>query len=183
MNARWVLLALPLAACAELQLPAALQPPPDPVEAAIRESAQAARAGPAEQKAALAGAQQAFVSDSGTLNRLRLAALLASLPPPLRDDSRAGDLLEPMVDPAGSSASRFAAFLATQLAERQRVAREVDRLTKERAALERERQAADKERDKREEALRQQLEALRAIERGILDREERLRRAPAPNKP
>jgi hypothetical protein len=84
-----------------------------------------------------------------------------------------------MVDPAGSSTSRFAAFLATQLAERQRVAREVDRLTKERAAVERERQAADKERDKREEALRQQLEALRAIERGILDREERLRRAPA----
>jgi hypothetical protein len=88
-----------------------------------------------------------------------------------------------MVDAAGPPAGRFAAFLATQLAERQRVAREVERLTKERATLERERQAADKERDKREEALRQQLEALRAIERGILDREERLRRAPSPNKP
>ena len=69
-------------------------------------------------------------------------------------------------------------FLATQVAERQRVAREIERLNKERAASERERQAADKERDKREEALRQQLEALRAIERGILDREERLRRNP-----
>jgi len=183
MNARLLFLIVLLAGCAELQLPAVLQPPPDPVDLAIREAAQAARAGAAEQKAALAGAQQAFVNDSGTLNRLRLATLLASLPPPLRDDARAGELLEPMVDAAGPAASRFAAFLATQLAERQRLARELERLTKERATLERERQAADKERDKREEALRQQLEALRAIERGILDREERLRRAPPPNKP
>jgi len=35
---------------------------------------------------------------------------------------------------------------------------------------------ADKERDKREEALKQQLDALRAIERGILEREEKMRR-------
>ena len=175
--ASWCVVAL--ASCAELQLPPALQPAPDPVDTVIRETAHAARAPAAEQKAALAAAQQAFVADSSTLNRLRLATLLASLPPPLRDDPRAGELLEPMVDPAGPSTGRFAAFLATQLAERQRIAREVERLTKERAALERERQAADKERDKREEALRQQLEALRAIERGILDREERLRRAPA----
>ncbi len=80
--------------------------------------------------------------------------------------------------PSGSATGRFAAFLSTQVAERQRIAREIERLNKERAASERERQAADKERDKREEALRQQLEALRAIERGILDREERLRRNP-----
>ena len=38
------------------------------------------------------------------------------------------------------------------------------------------RELLDKERDKREEALKQQLEALRAIERGILEREEKLRR-------
>jgi len=183
MNLRLILLILPLAACAELQLPAMLQPPPDPVEVAIREAAQAAQAAPAEQKAALAGAQQALVNEASTLNRLRLATLLATLPPPLRDDTRAKELLEPLVEPAESPTSRFATVLSTQLAERQRLAREVDRLTKERTVLERERQAADKERDKREEALRQQLEALRAIERGILDREERLRRAPAPNKP
>ena len=35
---------------------------------------------------------------------------------------------------------------------------------------------SDKERDLREEAMRQQLEALRSIERGILEREERLRK-------
>jgi hypothetical protein len=161
-----------LAGCAVLELPF------DQVDGAVREAAQVARASAAEQKAALAAAQQAFVGEANTQNRLRLATLLVSLPPPLRDDARASELLEPMVDPAGSATGRFAAFLATQLAERQRVAREVERLSKERAALERERQSAEKERDKREEALRQQLEALRAIERGILDREERLRRSP-----
>jgi hypothetical protein len=143
----------------------------------------------------LAAAQQSFVSDTSTLNRLRLATLLASLPAPLRDESRATELLEPIADPNGSSSSRFAAFLVSQLAERQRVAREVDRLAKERAGYEKERAGYEKERagyekeraayekdrlerDKREEALKQQLEALRAIERGILDREDRMRRKP-----
>ncbi|MFL6572899.1 MAG: hypothetical protein ACJ8G4_14180 [Burkholderiales bacterium] len=180
MRGRLLVLAISaaLAGCAELQLPAMLQPPADQVDSAIREAAHLARAPAADQKAALAAAQQAFVGDPGTLNRLRLATFLASLPPPLRDDARAAELLEPMVDPSGSATGRFAAFLATQVAERQRIAREIERLNKERVASERERQAADKERDKREEALRQQLEALRAIERGILDREERLRRNP-----
>jgi hypothetical protein len=169
-----VLLLVALTGCA------LLQPPLDQVDTVVREAAQVARAPVDEQKAALAAAQQAFVSESNTLNRLRLATLLASVSPPLRDDARAGELLEPMVDAAGLATGRFAAFLATQLAERQRLTREIERLTKERAAMERERQIADKERDKREEALRQQLEALRAIERGILDREERLRRNPGP---
>jgi outer membrane murein-binding lipoprotein Lpp len=179
MILRTILLVLALSGCA------ALPPAIDPVDAVVREAAQAARANAAEQKAALAAAQKAFVAESSTYHRLRLAALLVTLPAPLRDDARAGELLEPMVEATGSSTGRFAAFLATQIAERQNIAREVqklsaeiDRLTKERAQLERERQAADKERDKREEALRQQLEALRAIERGILDREERLRRNP-----
>ena len=177
MRGASLLLVLALAGCA------LLQPPSDQVDTVVREAALVARAAAAEQKAALAAAQQAFVADSNTLNRLRLATLLASLPPPLRDDARAGELLEPMVDSAGVATGRFAAFLATQLMERQRLAREIERLVKERAAMERDRQNADKERDKREEALRQQLEALRAIERGILDREERLRRNPGAKPP
>lgn len=179
MRLRWLLLTLAVSGCA------LLQPPFDQVDQVVREAVQAAKAPAAEQKAALAAAQQAFVADASTLNRLRLATLLASLPAPLRDDARASELLEPLADPAALATGRFAALLAVQVAERQRVARELDRVTKERAALEKERaqfdrdrQAADKERDKREEALRQQLEALRAIERGILDREERLRRSP-----
>jgi hypothetical protein len=157
---------------------AALQPAGDPVEGIVREALNAARAPAAAQKAALAGAQRSLVNDPSALNRLRLATLLATLPAPLRDEARASELLEPVADPGASSTGRFAAFLAAQLAERQRLAREVERLAKERSNLERERQSAERERDKREEALRQQLEALRAIERGILDREERMRKKP-----
>ena len=80
--------------------------------------------------------------------------------------------------PAAPGVGRFAALLSAQIVERQRLARELERL----ARKERDRagrasaQRLDKERDKREEALQQQLEALRAIERGILEREEKLRR-------
>jgi hypothetical protein len=174
---------LALGACADLPLQL------DPVDSVIREAVQASRAAAAEQKAVLAAAQEAVVSESSTANRLRLATLLVSLPPPLRDDARATELLEPIANPNGSGSGRLAAFLLIQVAERQRVARELDRVARElerlgkerateRAGLEKDRQ----ERDKREEALKQQLEALRAIERGILDREDRLRKTP-PVKP
>jgi hypothetical protein len=144
----------------------------------MSEAVRLSRAPAGAQKAAVARAQQEFEADPGPLERVRLAALLATLPPPLRDDARAAELLEPVADPASPGAGRFAAFLAAQIAERQRLLREAERLAKERASHDRERQSADKERDKREEALRQQLEALRAIERGILEREERMRRKP-----
>jgi hypothetical protein len=163
---------LALAGCAELQMQ--LQPGVDSV---IAEAVEAARAPAAAQKAALARAQRDFAADPGPIQRVRLAALLATLPEPLHDDARALELLEPLVE-TPSPAGRFAAFLTAHIAERRRLAREVERLAKERAELEREHQNADKERDKREEALRQQLEALRAIERGILEREERLRKKP-----
>ena len=136
----------------------------------------ATRAPAAEQKAALARAQDAFTKDTSEENRLRLATLLATLPAPLRDDARAMELLGPMIDAGSAGSGRFAAFLSAQIMDRQRLAREVERLARERAALEKEHVASDKERDKREDALRQQLEALRAIERGILEREEKLRK-------
>lgn len=152
-------------------------------DVAAGEALNASRAPLLEQKAALARAQQQFVADPSVGNRLRLAALLAALPAPLRDDARAAELLEPIADAGSPGSGRFAAYLALQVSERQRVQREVERLTKERERTERERTAADRdraerdrERDKREEALRQQLEALRTIERGILEREDRLRR-------
>jgi hypothetical protein len=153
---------------------AVLQPATDQVDAVVKEVVAVTSIPAPEQKATLARVQQQFAADSSPVNRLRLATLLASLAPPLGDDARAAELLEPLAEAKNGSFGRFAALLATQIAERQRVAREVDRLSKERTGLERERQ----ERDKREEALRAQLEALRSIERGILDREERLRRKP-----
>ncbi len=148
------------------------------VDGLFGEAVSLSRAPQAEQRAALGRAQRDFVADATTHNRLRLATLLATLPPPLRDDARAAELLEPLADAHSPGAGRYAAFLAVQVAERQRVVRELDKVGKERASAERERLSADKERDKREEALRQQLEALRTIERGILEREERMRQKP-----
>ncbi|MGH8704197.1 MAG: hypothetical protein ACREUO_02145 [Burkholderiales bacterium] len=110
----------------------------------------------------LARARQAFAEQPDEVNRLRLAALHATLPPPQRDDARATALLEPL---AASSRltplSRFAALLAAQLAERQRMARDSER--------------AARAGERREETLRQQVEALKAIERDIIKREERVR--------
>jgi hypothetical protein len=156
-------------ALALLALPgcALLQPGADQAVAAdgvMAEAVNTARAPLAEQKAALSRAQQAQAADPTALNRLRVATLLATLAPPLRDDAKAAELLEGMTDPGAPGAGRVAALLAVQLAERQRLARELERAARD-----------ARERDKREEALRQQLEALRSIERGILEREEKLR--------
>ena len=165
MKAFAAALSIALAGCALLQ-PGAEQSAM--VDAIVADAMTAARAPSSEQKAALSRAQDAFTREPSAVNRLRLATLLAALAAPLRDDARAAELLEPMADAAAAGFGRFAAFLSAQIVERQRLAREL-----ERAAREHER--SDKDRDKREEALRQQLEALRAIERGILEREERLR--------
>jgi|SRR6185503_14437022 len=163
----WVAAALALAAgCAQLDPRGARVLETDVV---VAEAVQAARAPAAEQKASLARAQQAFVKDASPLNRLRLAALLSLLPDPLHDDARAAELLDPIADTSVPGVGRLAALLRAQVAERRRLARELERTAGERAA-------ADKERDKREETLRQQVEALRDIERGIREREERLRR-------
>jgi hypothetical protein len=158
---------------------AALYPPAEQslaVDALIGEALSTARAPISEQKAALARAQQGFTQAQVPPNRLRLAALLAVLPPPLRDDARAAELLQPIADAGTPGVGRFAALLLVQIAERQRLARELERMVRDSDRLGRERERSDKERDKREEALRQQLDALRSIERGILEREDRLRR-------
>lgn len=148
----------------------------DAVDRLVAEVLSMARAPAAEQKAALASAQATFGSDTSAVNRLRLATLLAVLPPPLRDDARASELLEPLANPSTPGYGRFAALLAGQLADRQRLARELERVARESERAARERDRVDKERDKREEALRQQIEAMQSIERGILERQEKLRR-------
>ena len=174
-----LLLGLALAGCA------AVQPLVNPVDAIVAEAVTAARAPAAEQAATLVRAEKEVqrAGNPSPTDRLRLATLLATLPPPLRDDARAMELLGPIADASAPGIGRFAALLSSQIMERQRAARELDRLSKEaangareRERLEKARELLDKERDKREEALKQQLEALRAIERGILEREEKLRR-------
>lgn len=170
-----------LAACAEL--PALLEPPGASVDRWLGDALAARRGGSDAQRAALEAAEARFAREGTPESRLQLAILLSVLPAPMRDDARALRLLEPLADPKASGHGRFAAFLAGQLTERQRLAREVERLhregeraSRERERLEREHAAAERERDKREESLREQLEALRKIERNILEREERLRR-------
>ena len=121
----------------------------------VAEAVSAARAPAGEQKAMLARAQAAFAAEPMALNRVRLGTLLATLPPPHRDDGRALELLEPVANAKAPGPGRLAALLAGMIGERQQ---------------------AESERDKREEAMRQQLEALRSIERSILEREEKLRR-------
>jgi hypothetical protein len=167
------LLAAALAGCAA----------PDPraerlaaVDAIVGETVQAARSPLAEQRTSRARAERAFLAETSDSNRLRLAAILATVPEPLRDDARAAELLGPLADAGIPGAARLAALLNAQITERQRLARELERLT-------REHERSDRERDKREDTLRQQseaqreqLEALRAIERGIREREEKLRR-------
>lgn len=140
---------------------ALLEPQAADVDAIVADALKAARGPHSEQKVALGRARTAFEKSPGDASRLRLATLLAVLPPPLRDDARAGELLEPLAASA-TPFGRFAALLSAQISERQRITREHDR--------------ADKERDKREEALRQQLDAVQSIERGIIDRQEKLRR-------
>lgn len=181
---RRLALVLLLAGCASLQ------PIVNPVDAIVGDSLAASRLPADEQSAVLSRAQEAGLASP--VDRLRLATLLATLPAPLRDDARALELLEPLADSATSGIGRFAALLAAQVTERQRAVRELERVTreadraareraaadKERVAADKERAAADKERDKREEALKQQLESLRAIERGILEREEKMRGRP-----
>ena len=172
MKAFFSILLLGLSACALLQPGAERAVMADDIAG---EAVNVSRAPAAEQKAALARAQEAVAKDASPLNRLRLATLLVTLPPPQRDEARAAELLEGLADASSPGAGRLAALLSTQIAERQRLAREVDRLAKDADRQARERVRSDAERDKREEALRQQLEALRAIERGILEREEKLR--------
>ena len=148
----------------------------------------AARAPAIEQQRTLHQAQDAYRGDPGTVNRLRLATLLAGLPAPLRDDAGAYALLVPLAEARGESPyASFGALLAGQVAERLRLAREGEQAARER---ERAARAADQREEalrqqlersthaaeQREETLRQQLEALKSIERGIVEREEKIRK-------
>ena len=180
MRLRALAIVFVLAGCA------ALQPGADDfaaVDRIVGEAVTVARAPLAEQKGALGRAQTAFVQEASRENRLRLATLLAALAVPLRDDARAAELLEPLTSASTPGYGRFAALLSAQLVERQRLVRELERVQREAERTAREYERQDKERDKREEGLRQQLDALRSIERGILEREEKLRGRPPVRRP
>ncbi|MGA8005918.1 MAG: hypothetical protein WCA17_07455 [Burkholderiales bacterium] len=178
------LLVLLLAACAQLV-------PRDRelsgVDEIVAAAVVAAGASVSKQQNAVDRAREAFQRDPSAVNRLRLATFLAALPAPRGDAKEAYSLLEPFVGGGVKSPSaNFAALLAGQVADRLRLTRESEQAIGERQRLARTAQQHDAdmreefERSRRaaaerEAKLQEQLEALKSIERGIVEREEKLR--------
>jgi hypothetical protein len=140
----------------------------------------AARATPAEQRRQLVHAQQMYAAVPDDANRVRLAALLATLPPPWRDEGRAASLLEPLAARRPDTPMvQLAGMLAASVAERQRLVREL-RAAEARVEAAESRVAAAQRREEaaveRAGMLQRQVDALKEIERGILEREERRRK-------
>lgn len=115
---------------------------------------------PAEvQRERLAAALESLTSRPDDVGRLRAAVLLATLPPPLRDDARASAMVQPVAERRPETpVVRFAGLLQARLLEH-RGADQALRTAELRA-----------------EALHSEIEALRAQERGLAEREESLRR-------
>jgi len=114
------------------------------------------------QRQALERAKLDYRREPSDANRLRLAAMLVTLPDPLRDEAHALALLKPLAThDSRSPYCSFAILLTSEIAERQRLAQENERLAREG--------------QKREEALQKQLDAFKSIERGIIRREEAAR--------
>lgn len=145
----------------------------------VGDAASTARASPEEQKRRLAHAQQMYVAVPDDVNRVRLAAYFATLPPPWRDEIRAAALLEPLAARQPQTpVAELAGMLAATLAERQRLARELRAAEQRADAAEQRAQAAERREEnalERASTLQKQVEALKSIERGILEREERRR--------
>ena len=143
----------------------------------LNQAAATARAPAAAQQRTLRLAREMYRRDETVENRLRLATLLATLPAPLRDDGAAYALLKPFT--AERDESPYASFgdlLAVQVAERLRLTRESERAAREQERAVREQESAAREAEQREKTLREQLDALKSIERGIVEREERIRK-------
>ena len=152
----------------------------------VGEAVEAARAAPEEQRRRLLQARQRYDAVPNESNGIRYAALLATLPPPWRDDDKAAAVLGPLAaQQPGSPLTQLAGWLAASVAERQRVAQDL-RAAQQRAesAAQRAEQALQRAEaaERREESaveranvLQKQVEALKSIERGILQREEQRR--------
>jgi hypothetical protein len=175
---------------------ALLQPEAEParqVREIVGEAVAAAHAAPDDQRRRLAGAQRTYEAAPNDANGVRYAALLATLPLPLRDEGRAAEVLAPIaVRQPATAVTEFASLLSEGVAERQRLAREA-RVAEQRARAAEQRAQAAAQRaeaaaaraeaaERREESaneraskLQGQVDALKSIERSILQREERRR--------
>ena len=151
---------LALAACAQLQAPAPVQSRPEPQVPAppvaeVDESRQVgellgyyqrvAQLGPEDQKRELATATQGFNRERSNASRVRLALLYVMPGTAFQDDSRAAQLLEPLVTAPGGALRQLGSLLHTQVTERMKT-------------------------QKRADQLKEQVDALRAIEKQLIDR-------------
>lgn len=173
---RYALFYFLLAGCAMLK------PEPDEafvVSQIVDTAVEASRAPATEQRDRLSAAMEQFVLRSDEASRLRVAVLLATLPRPLRDDPKASALLEPLAARQPETPMvRFAALLRAQVAERQRIAQDGERLMRageQREEMLRRQNEALRASEHREEILRRQVEAMRESERGTIRREEKIR--------
>jgi len=174
MNRTGLLLALVLTACIDLptqppterrapapviELPTPPPPPPPPVQpppsAETEDMRQltellgyyqrVAQMGAEEQRRELNAAIQAFNRDRSSYNRLRLALLHLLPGTAFQDDTRAVQLLEPLVGSGNGTVPKLASLLYTQVGERMKTQRRADQM-------------------------KEQLDALREIERSLIDR-------------
>lgn len=173
MRALIAVVMLALAGCA------ALAPGADQraeVSEIVARAVAAARAPSDAQQLALRQAREAYKREHSAANQLRLATLLAALPAPLRDDGAAYALLKPLATAQDESPRQgFAALLAGQVAERLRLARESEQAAQERERTMRAAEEREQALRAQQQTLREQLDALKSIERGIVEREEKLR--------
>jgi len=119
--------------------------------------AQRVAASPAEQqRREFDTASQAYAVDRAWPNRLRLALLLSMPGAPFEDDVRALSVLEPLAESAQPSPTeQLGAFLHAQVSARLREQRRANQMKDQM------------------ETLRNQLEALKAVEKSIIQRDQR----------
>lgn len=151
----------------------------------VESAVETLRATPEAQRERLAAAMNALASRKDDASRLRAAVLLATLPPPLRDEAGAGALMHELSGgPPDNPVIQFATLFQARLAVRQETpAEEVQerlRSTEKREQALREQSDALRTNERalaeREEALKRRTQALRAGERSLADREEAVRR-------
>jgi hypothetical protein len=171
---------------------AALQPRVDPVEGVVAEAVRLSTAPAAEQRDALEASRLAVEraragADAEALEvaLVRRAVLLGTLPGGSPGAGRIGAIAQAigLLEPLARSGSdrplgRFAALYLSSLREREQLAAAL-RASQERAGSADERSRLANERanaaNERVNLLRQQLDALKSAERGILEREEKMR--------
>lgn len=126
---------------------------PEAVQRALAGYERARRLSPPELAREVEAARAGYARTATDDERVRLALLLAMPNTPQNDETRALDLLDPLVRAAGHPLQPLAALLASLLQEQKR-------LEQQTAALQRE-----------SHALQQKLDALRTLERSLSERE------------